>query len=97
MIDRLIATGEIFFEWKAKPCHQICLYYKVRLRDESQLPNKDIFHGYDDFDNERINLDFCWVELERLKHGLRVYPLELVPIILSGKDEAVHFVSRIIK
>lgn len=48
----------------------------------------------DDLDNERIDLDFCWVPLEKLRNGLKVYPLELIPYILNEHNGAVHFVSK---
>ncbi len=93
-IDRLFAVGEVFFPWGKKPCHQICLYYKVNLINESDIPLNGSFYGYDDLDNERIDLEFCWVPLEQLRNGLKVYPVELIPYILDGKNETVHFVSR---
>ena len=93
-IDRLFAVGEIFFHWGQKPCHQICMYYKVHLLNEQDIPLDGIFHGYDVLDHERIDLDFCWVPLERLKNGLKVYPLELIPHILNDSNEIVHFVSK---
>ena len=43
---------------------------------------------------ERIDLDFCWVTLEDLKKGTKVYPLELIPYILEPGKEIVHFVSK---
>ena len=92
-VDNLMAVGEIFFLWKGKPCHQLCLYSNVHLFDNS-IPLDGVFHGYDDLDNERINLDFCWVPLEDLKNGTRVYPLELVPQIIEPKDGVFHFVSK---
>lgn len=93
-VDGLIAVGEIFFPWGKRPCHQISLYYKVHLCDLESIPLEGIFHGYDDLDNERINLDFCWVPLEELRNGVKVYPLELIPHILNDTKEIVHFVSK---
>ena len=93
-IDKLLAVGEVFFPWGKKPCHQICFYYKVHLTDEKEIPLDGIFHGYDDLGNERINLDFCWVDLEELKNGLKVYPEELVPYILEEQGGTAHFVSK---
>lgn len=93
-VDNLVAVGEVFFPWGQKPCHQICLYYKVHLMNNDAIPLDGIFHGYDDLDNERIDLDFCWVPLEKLKNGLKVYPLELIPYILSDHNGTVHFVSK---
>lgn len=92
-VQKLIAVGEIFFPWGKRPCHQLAMYYLVKLKDPSQIPTDGVFHGYDDLDNERIDLDFCWLSLEELKN-IKVYPEELIPHILSGSEEIFHFVSR---
>lgn len=92
-VDGLAAIGEVFFQWGSRPCHQICLYYNVHLLDNS-IPTDGVFHGFDDLDNERINLDFCWVPLEELKNGTIIYPAELVPHILNPTNQIAHFVSR---
>lgn len=92
-VGEMIAVGEIFFPWGERPCHQIGLYYRVELKDPDQIPLSGVFHGYDEWDNERIDLDFCWVPVEELG-SLTVYPTELIPHILSGKKEILHFVSR---
>ncbi len=93
-VDELIAVGEIFFPWGNRPCHQIGLYYNVHLLDENAIPLTGVFQGYDDLDNERIDLDFCWVDLQALQDGAVVYPQELIPHILSGSKDIFHFVSR---
>ena len=93
-VDSLMAVGEIFFPWGDRPCHQICLYYKIHLCDPAAIPLSGIFHGYDELVNERIDLDFCWVPLEKLRNGVKVYPQELIGHILSGGDKVLHFVSR---
>ena len=77
-VDNLLAIGEI---------------YNVHLMDDN-IPLDGVFHGYDELDNERIDLDFCWVSLEDLKKGTKVYPLELIPYILESGKEIVHFVSK---
>ncbi len=92
-VGDLFAIGEIYFPWGKKPCHQICLYYHVYLSDE-RIPLQGVFHGYDELDGERIDLDFCWVPLDELKKGVKVYPLELIPYLLEPKKETVHFISR---
>ena len=92
-IGELMAVGEIFFPWGKRPCHQICLYYRVELTDPTAIPLSGSFFGYDDLDNQRINLEYCWVPLEELAN-MRVYPQELIPHIVSGNGEMLHFVSR---
>lgn len=91
--DRLIAVGELFFPWGEKTCHQICLYYSLRLSDAS-IPLEGSFFGYDDLGHRRLDLEYRWVPLEELKKGLKVYPLELIPILLTPSNETIHFVSR---
>ena len=92
-VDELIGVGEVFFLWGNRPCHQIGLYYTVHLLDESQIPLDGIFHGYDDLGGERIDLDFCWVPLEKLSK-IEFYPPQMVPHILSGSKEVLHFVYK---
>ena len=93
-IERLMAVGEIFFPWGNKPCHQICLYYKVSLTEGNNIPMEGSFWGYDELDNQRVDLEYCWVPLEDLKKGLKVYPLELMPHVLEERNEIVHFISK---
>ena len=50
--------------------------------------------AYDILNNEKIDLDFCWVPLEDLKNGTKVYPLELIPHIIEPKQQIVHFISK---
>lgn len=85
--------GSLYEIWGKRPCHQISLYYNVHLVDDN-IPLDGVFHGYDELNNERIDLDFCWVPLEDLKKGTKVYPLELIPYILEPGKEIVHFVSK---
>lgn len=92
-VDELIAVGEVFFPWGDKPCHQIGLYYRARLLDESQIPLDGVFHGYDELGGERIDLDFCWVPLEELEK-IALYPPQIVPHILSGSNGVLHFIYK---
>lgn len=93
-VGDLLAVGEIFFPWGSRPCHQISLYYRVKLVEEGDIPTKGVFHGYDELGGERIDLDYCWVPLEELRKGTKVYPVELIPHILEDRGETVHFVSK---
>lgn len=42
-VESLQWIGELFFPWGEKPCHQICLYYKVELRDDQSIPLEGSF------------------------------------------------------
>ena len=92
-VDKLVAIGEIFFPWGDKTCHQICLYYNVHLVDNT-IPLDGVFQEFDELDNLRTELNFCWVKLDELKSGTKVYPTELIEHILEPKDGIVHFVSK---
>ena len=92
-VDDLIAVGEVFFPWGNKPCHQIGLYYSVHLLEETQIPHNGVFRGWDDLGGERIDLDFCWIPLTELEH-IPLYPPQIVPRILSGGKDVLHFVYK---
>ena len=91
-VGALCAVGEVFFPWGKRPCHQIALYYRVNLREPSEIPLEGVFHGYDDLGGERINLDFCWIDLKDLP-ALKVYPQELKGHLCAGETGVFHFVS----
>lgn len=63
-------------------------------KEDISITLDGVFHGFDGLDNESIDLDFCWVPLDELKNGVKVYPFELIPHILEPKKEIVHFVSK---
>ena len=69
-------------------------YVSVHLYDENSIPLNGAFHGFDELDNQRFDLDFCWVSLNELKNGLKIYPLDLIPIILNGSKEISHFIYK---
>ena len=93
-VDNLLAVGEVFIPWENKPCHQVCFYYKVHLCDVNSIPSEGVVHGFDELDRQRFDLDFCWVPLNELKNGLKIYPPDLISIILDGKKEISHFVYK---
>lgn len=94
-VDGLTAVGELFFPWKERTCHQLGLYYRVRLRDEENagIPLTGSFAVCDVLDGERFELDFIWVPLDELA-ALRLYPPQLIPQILKNDDSVLHFVYR---
>ncbi len=90
-VGRLVMIGENFFPWGRKTCQQICLYYLVSLRDETQIPLKGSFKALDELCNERTDLDFCWISLSQL-HVIKLYPEGLKEDILSLPENVKHFV-----
>jgi len=63
------------------------------LTDPAAIPLEGSFFGYDDLDNQRINLEYCWIPLEQLGE-IVVYPKELIPHILSERKDVLHFISN---
>ena len=91
-VQELAAVGEVFFSWGSKPCHQIGLYYRVKLRDESELPLHGVFQGYDPSGGRRTDVEFCWRPLENLEE-ITLYPKEIKPLLLHPGGEVLYFVS----
>ena len=90
---KLLAVGEVFIPWGKRPCHQIGLYYKLRLDDVNAIPLQGSFFGFDELGGKRINLEFKWIPLEDLP-TLEIYPPDVVPFILKEPEGAAHFVYR---
>lgn len=90
-VDRLLLVGENFFPWGKRPCHQICFYYAVSLLNPRQIPLDGVFKAQDELGGERIDLDFCWIELQKLKDIL-LYPQEIAEKILHLPQHIEHLV-----
>ena len=92
-VGGLMAVGEIMFRWNGRACHQISLYYRISLKDDIQIPLDGSFKGYHEDGSVRPEIDFVWLPLEELDRHT-VYPVELIPHILSGDQGVFHFVSN---
>lgn len=91
-VEELKWVGEIFFPWGDKPCHQICLYYLVKLLSPD-LPTQGSFLAKEHIAGRDFDLEFHWVPLEELK-SLEVYPTN-APALLDQLDQGVrHFIYR---
>ena len=89
-IERLLAVCENFFRWGKRPCQQINMFYLISLVDETQIPLDGTFKAVDELGGERIDLDICWVPLERIGE-ITVYPKELKEYILNLPENIVYF------
>lgn len=85
-------VGEIFFPWGQKPCHQICLYYDVRITDHS-TPRQGCFEGRESLTEGEFPLAFHWIPLEELGN-LPVYPVNAAALLRAPKDAVQHFIYR---
>lgn len=88
-IGGLAAVGEVFFPWNG-PCQQIGLYYWVTLPTE---PWEGLRHGLDDGGQEREELEFLWVPVEKIQRGEAVFYLPQLAGHLT-ETGTLHFVSN---
>lgn len=79
-----ISTYENFWKWDNKDCHQLCIYYKLKMVDETQelVPNPDT-----------NDTKFIWLELEKLKN-INLYPIGMSAQILNNITDTTHFIHK---
>ena len=80
----VISTYENFWKWEDKDCHQLCIYYKLKMVDETQelVPNPDT-----------PDTKFIWLELEKLK-SINLYPIGISDQILNNVNNNTHFIHK---
>ena len=80
----VISTYENFWKWDDKDCHQLCIYYKLKMVDETQnlVPNPDT-----------KGTEYVWLELEKLK-SINLYPIGISVQILDNITDTTHFIYK---
>ncbi|MBQ6730651.1 MAG: NUDIX domain-containing protein [Bacilli bacterium] len=80
----VISTYENFWKWGDKNCHQLCIYYRLKMINENQelIPNPDT-----------NDTKFIWLELEELKN-ISLYPIGISVQILNNITDATHFIYK---
>lgn len=91
-VGELKWVAEVFFPWGNKPCHQICLYYMVELIDDT-TPRTGIFHGREQMEGRKFDLEFHWVPLEEGK-DYEIYPIQCRHLLEKLDVGVQHFVYR---
>jgi hypothetical protein len=86
-------VAEVFFPWGDKPCHQICLYYDVALKDESQIPLDGVFVGNERIEGRDFKIEFHWTPVDAL-NGIEVYPTNIPDLMKRYNEGVQHFVYR---
>jgi 8-oxo-dGTP pyrophosphatase MutT (NUDIX family) len=95
-VDSLQWVGEIFFPWGNKPCHQICLYYKIELTDYECIPLEGKFWGTELSEDKSFKLEFSWVDIDNI-NDIVLYPVEAKKYLSKGFDCVKHFISNNLK
>ena len=92
-VAKMCAVGETFFTWDDIPYQQIGLYFKAYIPESSDIQKDGTFCGYDEYENKRVDLDFCWIPIDELCN-IPLYPREIIPHIAAGNEGILHFISR---
>jgi len=93
MVGALKWVAEAFFPWGDKPCHQICLYYDIALKDESQIPLDGVFIGDEFMEGQSSKIEFHWMPVDSLSK-IEVYPTEIPDLLKRYSEGVQHFVYR---
>ena len=91
-VSELKWVGEIFFPLNGKPCHQICLYYSVEIKNIDNFP-KDVFTGTEKISGDNFQIEFHWIPLSRLK-DIRIYPEEATELMMRLDSGVKHFIYK---
>ena len=80
----VISTYENFWKWDDKDCHQLCIYYKLKMVDEAKelVPNPDT-----------KGIEYVWLELEKLK-SINLYPIGISAHISNNITDTTHFIYK---
>lgn len=93
IIGNLKWVAEIFFPWGDKPCHQICLYYEVMLKEKKQIPLDGFFVGDEHIEARNFNIEFHWVPIDELGN-IEVYPTNTAELMKKYNTDVQHFVYK---
>jgi len=85
--------AEIFFPCGDKPCHQICLYYDVALKDITQIHLDGVFIGDENIEGRDFKIEFYWKPIDILNQ-LEVYPTNIAELMGRYNEGVQHFVYR---
>ena len=89
-VGELKWVAEVFFPWGSRPCHQICLYYRVKLLNP-EIPRDGMFLASERMEGRNFDLEYHWVSLEDMAK-LEVYPTQTPELMKRLQDGVQHFV-----
>ena len=89
-VGDLMWVGELFFPWGKRHCHQICLFYAIEIKNNT-IPLTGSFRGYEHLENSDFDMEFHWIDIDRLSE-IEIYPPQAVQMIrIPGFH---HFIYR---
>ena len=80
----VISTFENFWNWDDKKRHQLCIYYRLKMKDETQelIPNPDT-----------NDTKYVWVDLKELTN-IKLYPLGVAELIINDVVDNTHHIYK---
>ena len=91
-VGELKWVGEIFFPLKDKPCHQICLYYSVEIKNIDDF-SCDVFTGTEEMSGKDFQIEFHWIPLSQLK-DIKIYPENATELMMTFDSGVQHFIYK---
>ena len=82
---------EVFFTWDGKANQQICLYYEVALKNDSEITFES-FTGCEYVTGSSSEITFHWIALDGL-NKINVYPENIAELLDCWNRGVQHFVS----
>lgn len=86
-------VGEIFFPWGKRPCHQICLFYKVDIAKIDEIPLTGSFYANESLGKINFKLEFHWIPLAQIEN-IELYPLNCKKLLGCLDEGITHFIYR---
>lgn len=83
---------ENFFLWDETPCHQICMYYRIKI-DYKNIPTSGIFIAKEQLEGHKFKVEFHWIPVENLGE-IKIYPKNTVELLNNLKNGIHHFISK---
>ena len=80
----VVSTYENFWNWDNKKCHQLCIFFRLKMKDERQ----ELISNPDNNDTTYI-----WVELNEIAN-IKLYPKGIAKLILDNTIDNTHFISK---
>ena len=80
----VISTYENFWNWDDKKCHQLCIFYRLKMKDETQelIPNPDT-----------NDTKYVWVDLKELAN-IKLYPHGVAELIINHVVDNAHHIYK---
>lgn len=80
----VLSTFENFFPFDGRQCHQLCVYYRLKMADEAQAMV---------LQPDTPTTEYVWIALKELK-ALALYPIGIADQILNGSVDSTHTIYK---